>query len=423
MKILSFIILLLSIFNNILFYGRSYGINVICFIIPLLLFLYYSLKKKDMIQNKKGLLFLIPILLISCSYFIYDNYFFQFFNQIIITGLILLFYIYTIRPTYNLGEVIGHCISLVFDPLSKVGDFIESTTSELQKLFKVSDEKRRILKSFVIVIPIVIVVLILLSSADMIFGSYFKDIGKFFQNLSTGDIIGRCIWTVVLFVYFGSVMTYLFTEYRDTKIQKKPAKEIDSYTIKLLFISLNIIYVLFDFIQIRSLIFHRISMDIPYSTYARQGFFQLMAISVLNIIILLLSKRSKSDKFIKGSSILMVVLTFIIIVSSFLRMSMYEAAYGYTLLRLLVYVTLITESILLIPTIIYILKKDFNVFAYYLGIITCCYTILALFPVDNFIANNNIERYYKTDKIDVDYLMNSGCDNIPLLIELSDRME
>ena len=161
MKKLSFIILLLSIFNNILFYGRSYGINVICFIIPLLLFLYYSLKKKDMIQNKKGLLFLIPILLISCSYFIYDNYFFQFFNQIIITGLILLFYIYTIRPTYNLGEVIGHCISLVFDPLSKVGDFIESTTSELQKLFKVSDEKRRILKSFVIVIPIVIVVLIL----------------------------------------------------------------------------------------------------------------------------------------------------------------------------------------------------------------------------------------------------------------------
>ena len=111
----------------------------------------------------------------------------------------------------------------------------------------------------------------------------------------------------------------------------------------------------------------------------------------------------------------MIGLTFIIIVSSFLRMYMYESAYGYTLLRLLVYVSLITEVILLVPTVIYIINPKFNVLKYYIIIVTCCYTLLVLFPVDYFIANNNINRYYKTGKIDISYLLNDSTDNIPLL--------
>ena len=57
----------------------------------------------------------------------------------------------------------------------------------------------------------------------------------------------------------------------------------------------------------------------------------------------------------------MVFLTLIIIVSSFYRMNLYEQAYGYTLLRLGVYVALITEGILLIPTVVYIVKDKINI--------------------------------------------------------------
>ena len=75
----------------------------------------------------------------------------------------------------------------------------------------------------------------------------------------------------------------------------------------------------------------------------------------------------------------MVFLTLIIIVSSFLRMNLYEQAYGYTLLRLGVYFILITEGILLIPTIIYILKSKFNVLNYYMIITIAIYLFVNLF--------------------------------------------
>ncbi len=182
---------------------------------------------------------------------------------------------------------------------------------------------------------------------------------------------------------------------------------------------MNLVYILFDFIQIRSLIFHQGLKNINYAQYARSGFFQLMFISVINIIILLLSKRSDKDtKFVKAMSLLMVGLTFIIIISSFLRMYMYESQYGYTLLRLLVYVILFTETLLLIPTILYIINPKINILKYYIIISYTVYTLLALAPVDYFIAYNNIERYHKTGKIDVYYLENSSTDNIPLLCNL-----
>ena len=80
--------------------------------------------------------------------------------------------------------------------------------------------------------------------------------------------------------------------------------------------------------------------------------------------------------------LVMILLTIIIIVSSFLRMNLYERAYGYTVLRLLVYVTLITETILMIPTIIYIFNSKFKIIKYYIIIITSVYTLINFANID-----------------------------------------
>ena len=55
--------------------------------------------------------------------------------------------------------------------------------------------------------------------------------------------------------------------------------------------------------------------------------------------------------------ITMVIFTLVIIISAFARMTLYQQNYGYTRLRVLVDWALITEIILLIPTIGYILKN------------------------------------------------------------------
>lgn len=147
-----------------------------------------------------------------------------------------------------------------------------------------------------------------------------------------------------------------------------------------------------------------------------------MFVSIINLGILLFSKvyEEKDSKNIyeKIMSILMIGLTFIIICSSFMRMNMYESEYGYTMMRLLVYVALFTESMMLIPTIIYIINGKFNIFKSYMVICIVVYTVLNYVNVDYVIANRNIERFYETEKIDINYLKNDGADNILLLVDL-----
>ena len=166
-------------------------------------------------------------------------------------------------------------------------------------------------------------------------------------------------------------------------------------------------------------------MDITYAEYARQGFFQLMFVSLINFVIILLHKKfnKKDIKFNKIMSIIMIVLTSIIVVSSFMRMNMYEQAYGYTVLRLLVYIILITELIIMIPTIIYVIKDKFNITKYYLIILTIIYTIIGVLPLNYIIASRNIDKYYKDNKIDIDYLSNYNYDNLPVLIKLYNNTE
>lgn len=415
-------ITILCILNSILFFDNVLGLNVLLFTIPLLLFLFYTLKINKKIINKKGLLFMIPIIILSLNYLLFNNIF-RILNIFVIPILYIFMYVYTIKPTYNLSELLEDFIKLSFGPLNCIEKLFNIVKIKLNSIFKLSDNTIKKLKSLLIVIPIIIVVLILLTSADMMFSNIFTNFFGIFKNISFENIIMRTIGIVLLFIYLGSVTNYLIFNYKETKDKKEQKTLKESYTIKLLLTLLNIIYIIFDFIQIRSLIFHQVSADINYAQYAREGFFQLMFISFINIVILLISKKTKETKYNKIMSIIMILLTFIIIISSFLRMYMYESTFGYTLLRLLVYVVLVTEIILLIPTVAYVLNSNIKIIKHYMTIIIFVYSILNFINIDYIIANNNINRYYKTKKIDIYYLQNESPDNISLLIKLYEKEE
>ena len=79
--------LIFSIWLIILFFGKAIGLSMLLFVIPFLYFFIYILEKKDKIKNPKFKLLLIPILLLSSTYFIFDNSFFNSINLIIIPVL------------------------------------------------------------------------------------------------------------------------------------------------------------------------------------------------------------------------------------------------------------------------------------------------------------------------------------------------
>ena len=266
----------------------------------------------------------------------------------------------------------------------------------------------------------------LLSNADPNFKNLFKIVIDFITDILKFEFIDKLLGKIFMFIVMifviGTSTMYLIKDYGKESYKVKERKNKDIYTIKVLVTVLNIIYIIFDIIQIKSLFIHSSSSYINYASYARSGFFELMVVSLINMTIILISKNYKTDKkntkYMNIMSILMLFLTLIIIVSSFIRMHLYEVAYGYTVLRLLVDVVLITEVLLMIPTVMYIINSEFNISKAFLIIIICVYCCVNYINIDCFIANKNINRYNNGSKLDIEYLETYTTDNIPILINL-----
>ena len=152
-----------------------------------------------------------------------------------------------------------------------------------------------------------------------------------------------------------------------------------------------------------------------------------MIVSLINIVMILkannknLKETEKQEKYKKTMCIVMVIFTLIIIISAFARMTLYQQNYGYTRLRILVDYTLITEIILLIPTIIYILKNKIDLIKTYFFIIITMYCLVNFINIDKIIMKNNFNRYKETGYIDLNYLMEmNNSDLIEQLLELKD---
>ncbi|MBO5349146.1 MAG: DUF4173 domain-containing protein [Clostridia bacterium] len=416
-----------SIWFVTLFFEKSIGLSMLLYVLPLASYIIYILRKNKKEQNSNAKFLIIPIIILASTYFIYNNSFFKVTNILVILILIAImileilnrnvlvdfislkkvFYVF-FKPLYYLDEV--------FDKLTKYfKEKLKINTSNVNK-----GKTSQIIKAMCVTIPLILIILVLLSTADDAFGNIFVNIFEgiisFFKEFMFKSLIERILSTIGVFVYliclFYSICSKNEKENGIKKIEIK-----DNFTIKMILACLNIIYLVFCTIQIKSLFLQ--SGDINYASYARKGFFQLMAVSIINLVTILVAKKSesiedkKSNKYINSMSLIMVIFTFIILISATIRMYNYESAYGYTLLRLLVYCTLFTEGILLIPTSMFILDKKVKLVQTYFCIVLLVYIGMNFANFDNLIAKRNIDRYFETGKIDIDYLVQStGTDAV-----------
>ncbi|HPX27838.1 MAG TPA: DUF4173 domain-containing protein, partial [Treponemataceae bacterium] len=169
-----------------------------------------------------------------------------------------------------------------------------------------------------------------------------------------------------------------------------------------------------------------------YSEYARRGFFELVLLSILNIALILLTtyllrdkiyvNKSKWSLFTKFMLIYLCVITGILLISSYYRMSLYDSAYGFTRLRVMVYIFLVFEMIGLLATLVYIARHNFNILTVYAAVFLAFYLTLNLVKIDELIAKRNVEMYFsgQAEDIDIDYLMSLSPDALPQIIRLTE---
>lgn len=416
--------LLLSILHTILFKNLDFGISVFIYNIALILVIYYSMKKNNMIKNKKYLLLIWPFLLLSLTYGLFSNEIFDGLNVFIIPSILIVMMIMVVHDN-KFVTIKNYFFKLLLSPFSNITNGYRLMINNLSKKINIDGKTKeniiKYVKSFIVVIPIVVVVLMLLSSADKEFGSIFK--------LASGlviseDFIFRVIGVSISFTYFVGFITY-FTKIYNKKVEeieenKKRKKLFDNLSINSVLVILNVIYLVFCYIQIKSLMLHKVGIEITYAEYAREGFFQLLVVSIINVVLIYIANKEKfkNKKYINIMSSVMIIFTYIILVSSFIRMYYYECAYGYTVLRFLVFVALFTEAILLIPMFIYVFNNKFNIIKLYVYSVFSIYVVINYLDVPYIVSRLNVDRYYKTSSIDVSYMYSLGGSGISALDEI-----
>lgn len=405
--------LIVAIIQSILFYGKEIGISMIIFEAILDGILLYILYKKNKIQNKNGLLLLIPIILLSSTYFIFANKIFYISNILVILILNIVMCVITTNKKGYFKKYLYKSFRISANTMETLNEVIDYSKENVKAHIKENDkikkvDIKRLTTSIIIVFVVVAIVILLLASADSIFAEMFSGIGNIIRNLNIANTINTIIrLAIIIAVYFIILSFILKVQNQKDKEEKELEHNSDKYTftLKLLLIVLNLVYVVFCYIQISSL-FARINLNsnINYATYARTGFFQLMFVSFINFAIILISNRfnSNKEKIIKILNIFLVVFTIIIVLSSMYRMYMYEMEYGLTYLRTFVYIILLTELAIFVPATMYILNEKFDFIKSAFVIVVSVYCIINFINIEKIIVNKNINR--TATQVPIDYI-------------------
>lgn len=417
-KLLSYLLISAISFAYLILPQKA-GISVPVFIIIQFICLFFIVPKR------KPLFIFIPIFILALNSFISDNSLWHISNfivTIILYGTMVLlmterlpFMETSIRFVFEIGRNIFMPLSFFDVPLKWTRD---SSKTQLTLL-------KRVLVGVVIAIPCLIILVAVLSSADQIFSSGVVNGLRYLQTVFNLTLIFKIICGIVAGLYLFGLAYYMYQP-KQGMTANFDFKSGDLIIINIVLFSVLCVYTIFAIIQFRYLFatsWH-LPYGLTYTYYARRGFFELLFLSGINIfmILLILKLAQKHTGFwmqlTKGFCCYLCVMTFILLVSSFYRMWLYNLDGGLTRLRFLVLGFLVFEAIGLVFTLVYIVKPKFNIIATYLFLGLFYYLLLNLIPMDGIIAKNQVERYLTTGKGDLAYTLTLSLDAAPQIARL-----
>jgi two-component system sensor histidine kinase BaeS len=166
---------------------------------------------------------------------------------------------------------------------------------------------------------------------------------------------------------------------------------------------------------------HR-TTGLTYAAYVHQGFVQLTVATALTILVVAVTARKapRSTRFerllLRGMLGALCLLTLVVVASALYRLDVYEDAYGFTRLRLLVSVF---EGWLGVVVVL-VMVAGIGLRGRWLpraALVTGAVALLALAisNPDASIAEHNLQRYADTGKVDGAYLHGLSADATPAL--------
>lgn len=431
--------LLLGFIFNFLFYGNQFGISYPVFVIAFYVLLFYCMRKSIYFKPDMAWALSIPVFMLSLTYFLHSNFIFDILDfmaipLLIIAQTVLITQNNTYRwhsPGFLIDILYGlfyRTIAYMSRPFKVIAGFFPKKTGKSN-----NPVLHKVLLGILVSVPLVIIVVSLLVSADQIFESYVNRIPAIFAGIKIEEYLGRGFF--ILFVFFLS-----FSYLSSLSERKKPGPVIpgdgslalpkvwDPVVVLTVLAIVNVIYLLFVFIQFAYLFCgadYNLPAHFTFSEYARGGFFELVVVTLINFGILSVCLGfTKTGGRVVVNTIrilysLLVGCTVVMLLSAYYRMLLYEEAYGFTYLRVLTQSFMVFLLVLFVIMLLKIWNDRILLAKPYIIASLAAFVIVNYMNIDAVIAGNNVDRYYLTGKVDTGYLAALSYDAVPEIAKLA----
>ena len=269
----------------------------------------------------------------------------------------------------------------------------------------------------------VVIAMSLLLSADGVFDALFQ---ASVQKLSSLD--GALPVRLLLSVLGGlCLFSFLFSfQFPSAQAAERKERSASSVTLSTALGMLAVVYALFVYVQFRYLFggAETARMSGGYAEYARSGFFQLVILALLTLLLILPCLHLGRKSFaVRCLCALVALLTVVIVFSAFFRMRLYIRAFGLSVLRV---VTLWGMAMILLALAASMLKcclPEKRICPVLTALALLSWLALNWSNVDAVVARNQAALYNAgvLSEIDVSYIASLSPDALPALNEIRDQ--
>ncbi len=441
------------------FWDKPWGINFFLFILLVVIggLIPLWLEKTSMPWASYGLL--IPMAGFALMTFFRAEALTNVMNVLITLGTLVLFFTTLLNGDWlmfslqeyviNLFKFIINCFSggiLFFKKVNQEpDDFAAQSKENALKTEAGTDEpaeKRKTrkflpyIKGFLLAVPILLLLTLLLASADPVFERRIQSLSTWFNLDDMGENIVRFFIIVMLGYVLLSVYYFGFVESRKLKKTESSKPYVSPFLgfieSSIVIGSVNLLFMSFVILQFTYLFGGETNISIEgftYSEYAVRGFFELVAVVIITIamfygLALLTKRKTNTQRWaFSGLGFLLVGLTAVILASAFKRLSLYEAAYGFTRLRTMTHISMVWIGLLLLAIVILEVSRKMERLAFVLICLIFSFGVTVnLVNIDQYIVKENIGRVLSTTEntpdteLDTNYLYSLSYDSIPPLV-------
>jgi hypothetical protein len=320
---------------------------------------------------------------------------------------------------------LGSTVGAMFVAVEPLGRAIASTVPRSDGSTR--NVARSVLRGLLVAVPVVVVIGLMLASADAVFASVF-----------TIDLhLDRWVGHVVVVAVAAVVATGWFVQASRPPVSHPTRSfSVGAVEATVVMVGLTAVYAVFAWTQLlvarRGPDYVAAMTGLTYAEYARSGFFQLLWVAGATALVLLVVRSvvvpagRGAARCIAVTGTVAALLTLVVVHAAIVRLDLYESAFGLTLLRYsasavawwlgAVFVVIAGWFALGIRS-----RRDWLPTA--LGLVSLAMVVgLNVADPEATVMRHNLDRVRDGQEFDVDYALRLSDDSVPTLVDSIDLL-